>query len=68
MAREQNSPCKGCENHTAECHAVCMAYFVWKILDMGYSEKERQERNKYRECDSFRIDQYQKVKKESRRK
>lgn len=24
-------PCKGCENRTVTCHAVCHAYEEWKI-------------------------------------
>lgn len=68
MAREEKSPCFGCKTRTAECHAICMAYFNWKTLHIDYAEKEKYERNKNCDADTFRIEQYMKVKKESRRR
>ena len=67
MAREEKSPCFGCKTRTAECHAICMAYFAWKTLHIDHSKESNAERNKYQDVDDFRIKQFEKIRRKRRR-
>lgn len=67
MAREDKSPCFGCKTRTAECHAICMAYFNWKLLHIEHAKESKDERNKYQDVDDFRIKQFEKIRKKRRR-
>ena len=63
-----DAPCKGCNDRTAVCHAVCERYRKWQSDHAAEVQSLRSTRSPGILADSYAIDKMRKIKKKRRRR
>ena len=70
-AANSENPCNNCQRadaHTERCHAECMDYFMWDILQKSKREKKRRENDREMDYRSYKRDILPVLRRKSRRK